>query len=104
MARAWKWPAAVLGLVVGAAVLALYAYVFLDISGTALAASWLGLIYVGPVVVDVVILVAAVFFSRGSTQFRWVLVRNLLLGVWFANILTLTYAAVLATRGLWPIV
>jgi hypothetical protein len=48
-------------------------------------------------------MVTAVFLSRGSAPFGWMLVRNLLVGVWFADILTLSYAAALATKGLWPI-
>jgi hypothetical protein len=103
MTRVWKWPAGVLGLVVGLAVLVGFFYVFLAIGVPALRVSWWGLIYVGPVVVDIAILVGAVVLSRRSTQFAWTLLRNLLIAVWLADVLILFSELALASSGYWPL-
>ena len=101
--RAWKWPAAVLGLVVGLAVLIGFVDVFLAIGVPALRVSWWGMIYVGPVVVAIAILVGAVVVSRRSTQFAWTLLRNLLIAVWLADVLILFSELALASLGYWPV-
>jgi hypothetical protein len=103
MTRAWKWPVTVFGLLVGAVLLAGFAYVFLAIGLPVMAVSWWGLTYIGPVVFDVAILAAAVFLSRGSRPFAWVLLRNLLIAVWLADVVIVLCELALASTGRWPL-
>ena len=103
MTRVWKWPAGVLGLVIGLVVLVGFAYAFLAIGVPVLKVSWWGLLYVGPVVVDIAILVGAVVLSRRSARFAWALLRNLLIAVWLADVLILFSELALASSGHWPL-
>ena len=54
MTQVWKWPAGVLGLVIGLVVLVGFAYAFLAIGVPVLKVSWWGLIYLyGPAAAQV---------------------------------------------------
>jgi hypothetical protein len=103
MTRLWKWPAAVLGLIVGGALLLGYSYLLVRVGLSSTTIDLSVLFFIGPVIADVAILVTAVSLSLGSKSLGWAVVRNLLLGVWISNILTFTSIAVLAAKGLWPL-